>query len=98
MVDGIHAVSAPMGDTHFLEHKRIDPGMADRWKGVLANDFLSERTWQLARGFGYELPATHQAEPTPREDHQRRRRARQSVQGQARTRRTSHRLGEGQGE
>ena len=53
MVDGIHAVSAPMGDTHFLEHGRIDEGIADRWKGVLANDFLSERTWQLAQQLGY---------------------------------------------
>ena len=98
MVDGIHTVSAPMGDTHFLEHGRIDKGISDRWKGVLANDFLSERAWQLARGFGYQRPAAAQAEPTQSVDHQRRRRARRSVQGRARKLRTLHRRGGGQSE
>ncbi len=56
MVDGIHKVSKPMGDTHFLMHDRIDPKVADNWKGVLSDNFLSDRTWKLAESLGYKRP------------------------------------------
>jgi hypothetical protein len=53
MVDGIHDVSAPMGDTHLLGHDRIDPRLADAWRNV-RDDTLGDSTWALAEGFGYE--------------------------------------------
>ncbi len=56
MTDGLHPESKPMGDTHFLEYGRIRPEMANAWKGVLEDDSLSDITWDLASGFGYERP------------------------------------------
>jgi hypothetical protein len=53
MVDGIHDASLPMGDTHLLAHDHIDAALADRWKGVLNDDYLSHATWGLAESFGY---------------------------------------------
>lgn len=57
MVDGVHRDSTPMGDTHLLERRRIDPSVADSWKGVLEDDYLSDLTWSLAERLGYERPA-----------------------------------------
>jgi amino acid adenylation domain-containing protein len=54
MVDGVHDVSMPMGDTNFLRHGAIKPGLADAWRGVLADDFLGEPTWQTAAQLGYQ--------------------------------------------
>jgi hypothetical protein len=56
MTDGIFEDSTPMGDTHLLERRGIDPKMADGWKGVLGDDFLSDQTWQVAAALGYERP------------------------------------------
>ncbi|MCP5066710.1 MAG: amino acid adenylation domain-containing protein [bacterium] len=53
MVDGVHSVSAPMGDTRLLEHGKIDPSLADAWKAG-RHDPLSEATWAIAGQFGYE--------------------------------------------
>ncbi len=58
MTNGIHRESKPMGDTKFLEHGRIDPDVADSWKDVLADNFLSDQTWELAASLGYERPGS----------------------------------------
>jgi amino acid adenylation domain-containing protein len=57
MVDGLHAESIPMGDTHFREHGRINPQLAEAAKQVASDNFLGEITWQIAAEFGYENPA-----------------------------------------
>ncbi|MEZ4934172.1 MAG: beta-ketoacyl synthase N-terminal-like domain-containing protein [Saprospiraceae bacterium] len=54
MTDGLYQDSRSMGDTHFDEKKKIDPKKAEDWKGVLADNFLCETTWGLAKRFGYE--------------------------------------------
>jgi len=54
MVDGIHADSIPMGDTHLLERTNIDPAVAEFWKRVVSEDFLSDATWQIAKRLGYD--------------------------------------------
>jgi amino acid adenylation domain-containing protein len=56
MVDGIYPESKPMGDTKFLRHMRIRPEIADKWRGVLSDDFLSDIAWDLAAEFGYPRP------------------------------------------
>lgn len=56
MTDGIYPESTPMGDTEFLKHKRIDPRVADSWRAVAHDNFLSEMTWKLAEALGYEGP------------------------------------------
>jgi amino acid adenylation domain-containing protein len=56
MTDGIYPESKPMGDTRFLEHGRIRRDMAESWKGVLEDDFLSEITWSLAVSLGFDAP------------------------------------------
>jgi len=101
MVDGIHAVSAPMGDTHLIEHGRIDAAMADGWKGVLTDDFLSERTWTLAQDLGYTRPETavdKKKAEEQRDDLDQRRRTRRSGLGRARKLRARHRRGDDQSE
>jgi len=54
MTDGIHGVSAPMGDTKFNTYQSIDPQVADGWKEVMRDDFLGEITWEWAERLGYE--------------------------------------------
>ncbi len=56
MTDGLYKDSTPMGDTHLLERKAIDPTVAEEWRGVLTDDFLGDVTWNLANAFGYDLP------------------------------------------
>lgn len=56
MTNGIYKDSKPMGDTHFLDHQTIDPKIAESWKGVLTDNFLSDMTWELAVSLGYEHP------------------------------------------
>lgn len=63
MTDGIYPESLPMGDVHLLEHRAIDPRLADTWKGVAEDDFLSPITWELAESLGYERPAPAPAAP-----------------------------------
>jgi hypothetical protein len=69
MTNGIHEESKPMGDTRFLEHGRINPDVARSWEDVSANNFLSDRTWELAVSLGYERPDSGIACPSnlPRE-------------------------------
>ncbi|MCB9066930.1 MAG: amino acid adenylation domain-containing protein [Calditrichae bacterium] len=54
MVDGIYKDSRPMGDLKMLEQKRVNPKLADRWQGVLDDNFLSDETWKVAEFLGYE--------------------------------------------
>ena len=55
MVDGLHADSTPMGDTHFHEHDRIDPNMIHKWQQD-SDDYLGDVTRKLAAQFGYHAP------------------------------------------
>ncbi len=54
MTDGIHSGSRQIGDPKFHQHKRIDPGVADKWKETYQVDFLGDITWQMAERFGYQ--------------------------------------------
>ena len=64
MTDGLYADSKPMGDIRLLEHKGIDPTLADTWKGVKKDNFLNTTTWQLAEKLGYDpLPITPSTAP-----------------------------------
>ena len=56
MVNGIYADSNPMGDTRLLERQTIDPKVADQWRAVANDNFLSESTWAVAQQLGYEKP------------------------------------------
>jgi hypothetical protein len=56
MVDGLHAESIPMGDTHFREHGRINPQLAEAAKQVASDNFLGEITWQWRRSSATKIP------------------------------------------
>jgi hypothetical protein len=56
MTDGIFKDSKPMGDTNFFKHQNINPKVAESWKGVLGDNFLSDITWELASSLGYQHP------------------------------------------
>lgn len=58
MVDGIYPESTPMGDIKFLERKSIDPKVAESWRSVSTDNFLSDMTWELASSLGYEPPSS----------------------------------------
>lgn len=62
ITDGIYAASTPMGDTKFLEYQQINPKIAEAWKDVLKDNFLSDLTWQLADSLGYVQPSGSQEE------------------------------------
>ncbi|HEY6328989.1 MAG TPA: amino acid adenylation domain-containing protein, partial [Blastocatellia bacterium] len=56
MTDGIHGLSRMLGDIRFHEHKRVERGVADRWRERYKTDFLGETTWGVAESFGYDGP------------------------------------------
>ena len=56
MTDGLYADSKPMGDPRLLAHGAIKAQLADAWKGVLQDNFLHHKTWDLAAQLGFELP------------------------------------------
>ncbi len=56
MVDGLYEESKPMGDINLLTHKKIDPALAEAWRGVLKDNFLSHTTWSTAASLGYTPP------------------------------------------
>lgn len=58
MTSGIYHESRSMGDTHFDQKKKIDPEKAEDWKGVLKDNFLSEKTWELAQELNYSSPGS----------------------------------------
>ncbi len=47
MVDGIYKDSRSMSDDKLLQQKGINPKLAETWKRVKEDDFLSEETWEL---------------------------------------------------
>jgi amino acid adenylation domain-containing protein len=53
MTDGPHAESRMLGDVKLLQHSRIDPEVAERWREGLAGDFLGTPTWEMAERLGY---------------------------------------------
>ena len=53
MTDGIHGDSKPMGDVNFLSHGTIKAELAEKWKGILDEDYLHRRTWGVALEYGY---------------------------------------------
>lgn len=57
MTDGPYRESKMLGDTKFLGHKRIDPTVADRWRGLYRSDFLGEASWTMAQRLGYPRTA-----------------------------------------
>ncbi|HKH46593.1 MAG TPA: amino acid adenylation domain-containing protein, partial [Thermoanaerobaculia bacterium] len=67
MTDGIHALSKMVGDVKFHEHRRVDPGVADRWREEVGEgDRLGEVTWQMAETLGYARPAPERPSPLVR--------------------------------
>lgn len=76
MTDGIYDGSKPMGDPKLLGYKKIDPTLADAWKGVIENNFLHKKTWSLALDFGYpeinkkeeKIVANHESKNVPKEN------------------------------
>lgn len=56
MTNGIYEISKPMGDTKLLKHGEINPKVAESWKGVIKDNFLSDITWEIAASLGYEYP------------------------------------------
>ena len=83
-----------MGDTKFLDHQGIDPKVAESWKGVLNDNFLSDITWELAISLGYESHGS--ADPsTSRDVHVDRRQmasSRRKTLDQSRKRRQQRRI------
>ena len=80
MVDGLREGSTPMGDTRLLEHRRIDPAVARKWREKQPLNVLAPETWELAGQFGYEPPdgASSFSKPTRRRHAARQRRRRVS--------------------
>jgi acyl carrier protein/LPS sulfotransferase NodH len=57
MTDGVSAQSVGMTDTKFHQHKEIDPSVAESWRGIYKEDFLSDVTWDIASQIGYDQNA-----------------------------------------
>jgi hypothetical protein len=53
MTDGPHRESQMLGDVKFLQHGRIDPTAADRWRRSADLTPLGEVTWERAQALGY---------------------------------------------
>ncbi|MEM9917682.1 MAG: amino acid adenylation domain-containing protein [Bacteroidota bacterium] len=66
MTDGIYQDSKPMGDVRLLQHQKINASMADKWKGVLKDNFLSPTTWQLATQLNYPPQSPNHRSPNPK--------------------------------
>ncbi|MGB0931362.1 MAG: sulfotransferase family protein, partial [Chitinophagales bacterium] len=47
MVTGLYKDSKAMGDPKLLQQRGINPKLADSWRGVLTDNFLSEATWEM---------------------------------------------------
>jgi pimeloyl-ACP methyl ester carboxylesterase/NAD(P)-dependent dehydrogenase (short-subunit alcohol dehydrogenase family) len=56
MTDGLQAQSVGIGDPNFLNHRDIDPSLADAWRSVRGD--VSPKARALAAQFQYELPQT----------------------------------------
>jgi amino acid adenylation domain-containing protein len=69
MTGGIHPESRMMGDPKFLEHRRIEPRTADRWRSAPHGSRLGSlgaAAWHLAERLGYPPPALAPAAPPSR--------------------------------
>ncbi len=53
MTDGLYAESRMVGDDKFRRHRKIDPAVADRWRGHVDPSSLGEETRRLAGELGY---------------------------------------------
>jgi acyl transferase domain-containing protein/acyl-CoA synthetase (AMP-forming)/AMP-acid ligase II/acyl carrier protein/predicted alpha/beta-fold hydrolase len=56
MTDGVRDRSISVGDPNFLNHRQIDPQLADTWKKIQLRDRLSETTCRVAISLNYSLP------------------------------------------
>ncbi len=66
MTDGLHGAGRMMGDPKFHQHRRIEAGVADRWRGARDTANLGGATWALAERLGYVAPeAVPSGELTP---------------------------------
>src|SRR5436305_6310171 len=54
MADGPLPESRMLGDVKFHQHTDVDPGVADRWRREIEEDFLGDVTWEVAGSLGYE--------------------------------------------
>jgi amino acid adenylation domain-containing protein/FkbH-like protein len=54
MTSGLFPESRMLGDVKFLEHKKIDPAAAVRWKEEIGVESLGEATRRLALSLGYQ--------------------------------------------
>ncbi|MEM8933112.1 MAG: amino acid adenylation domain-containing protein, partial [Acidobacteriota bacterium] len=57
MTDGVVAGGRMMGDPKFHRHRRIDPAVADRWRGAVDPASLAPETRALAETLGYRFTA-----------------------------------------
>jgi len=58
MTDGLRSQSVGIGDPGFLEHKGIDPSLAEVWQKVDGAETLGPEARRLAAKFEYDLPAS----------------------------------------
>jgi len=66
MTDGVHPLAKMLGDVKFHQHRTIDPRVAERWREVYREDFLSRESWELATELGYRSEApTRASAPLP---------------------------------
>ncbi|MFK7904756.1 MAG: beta-ketoacyl synthase N-terminal-like domain-containing protein, partial [Chitinophagales bacterium] len=65
MVDGIYKDSRSMSDDKLLKQQGINPKLAETWKKVKEDNFLSRETWSLAEALGYQPPFQPLSKPVP---------------------------------
>lgn len=56
MIDGLHKASIGIGDPNFSSRKTLDANLGDKWKGIVLDQTLNEKTQRLAEEFHYSLP------------------------------------------
>jgi amino acid adenylation domain-containing protein len=61
MTDGIHPWSRMLGDVKFLQHREVDPAVAERWRERLHGLVPGDATVALAETLGYPCPALRPA-------------------------------------
>lgn len=55
LTDGVHSLSLSIGDPNFLNHQRIEPELADAWRGRCAGmPDLSDESRRIAHMLGYD--------------------------------------------
>ncbi|HYH44517.1 MAG TPA: condensation domain-containing protein, partial [Thermoanaerobaculia bacterium] len=62
MTDGIHAWSRMLGDVKFLQHAKVDPAVAERWRDGLRDLVPGDETVALAESLGYAVEPLQSAE------------------------------------